>query len=84
QLKEIKEVLGLQDFSDPSSEAGTIKASLRNLFLKKGNTEIKKLIRDCNTDFENLIDLITRCFAKDPERRITAKEALEHPFIKGL
>ncbi|MBT3393844.1 MAG: hypothetical protein HN411_01870 [Waddliaceae bacterium] len=84
QLKEIKEVLGLQDFSDPSSEAGTIKASLRNLFSKKGNTEIKKLIRECNTDVENLIDLITRCFATDPERRITAKEALEHPFIKGL
>ena len=30
----------------------------------------------------NLVDLLERMMALDPEKRITAKEALRHPFIK--
>ena len=36
-------------------------------------------------DVAALADLLERMFALDPERRITAKEALRHPFIaRGL
>ena len=31
-----------------------------------------------------LADLLERMFALDPERRITPRDALRHPFIKGL
>lgn len=30
-----------------------------------------------------LIDLLDKCLALDPARRITPKEALVHPFIRG-
>lgn len=31
----------------------------------------------------NLLDLIKRCLHEDPSKRITAYEALQHPFITG-
>ncbi|KAG5438516.1 hypothetical protein PCANB_002620 [Pneumocystis canis] len=32
---------------------------------------------------KNFIDLLERCLDLDPERRLTAHEALKHPFIRG-
>lgn len=29
------------------------------------------------------IDLLDKCLTLDPQRRITPKEALVHPFIRG-
>lgn len=29
------------------------------------------------------IDLLDRCLALDPGRRITPKDALNHPFLRG-
>ncbi len=31
----------------------------------------------------SFIDLLDKCLALDPSRRITAREALAHPFIRG-
>jgi serine/threonine protein kinase len=31
----------------------------------------------------SFIDLLDKCMALDPARRITPKEALIHPFIRG-
>lgn len=31
----------------------------------------------------SFIDLLDRCLALDPSRRLTPKEALVHPFIRG-
>jgi serine/threonine-protein kinase PRP4 len=31
----------------------------------------------------SFIDLLDKCLALDPARRITPKEALIHPFIRG-
>lgn len=35
-------------------------------------------------DKNNLIDLLYKMFQFIPERRITASEALKHPFFKGI
>ncbi|KAL4427508.1 hypothetical protein ABPG74_015211 [Tetrahymena malaccensis] len=35
-------------------------------------------------DIDNLMDLITKCLQYLPENRISADEALQHPFFKGL
>lgn len=35
-------------------------------------------------DLENLMDLLTKMFQYLPERRITAKEALNHPFFREV
>lgn len=35
-------------------------------------------------DIDNLMDLITKCLQYLPENRISAEEALSHPFFKGL
>jgi serine/threonine-protein kinase PRP4 len=31
----------------------------------------------------SFIDLLDKCLALDPARRVTPKEALIHPFIRG-
>ena len=35
-------------------------------------------------DLENLMDLLARMFQYLPDRRITAAEALQHPFFKDV
>jgi len=42
----------------------------------KMNDEEKKLII-------SFTDLLDKCLALDPMRRITPREALAHPFIRG-
>jgi serine/threonine-protein kinase PRP4 len=34
-------------------------------------------------DLSSFIDLLDKCLLLDPTRRITPKEALLHPFIRG-
>ena len=35
-------------------------------------------------DYDNLMDLLSKMFAYVPDDRITAEEALEHPFFKDV
>ena len=35
-------------------------------------------------DFDNLMDLLLKMFAYIPSKRITAAEALKHPFFKDI
>lgn len=42
-----------------------------------------KLKDDENKMLLSFIDLLDKCMALDPARRITPKEALVHPFIRG-
>lgn len=56
----------------------TPKEDLRTRILKKvsgENENMKQLL--------SFIDLLDRCLMLDPARRITPKEALTHPFIRG-
>lgn len=49
---------------------------LRSRLLSNMSNEDPKLMK-------NFIDLLERCLDLDPERRLTAYEALKHPFIRG-
>ena len=42
-----------------------------------------KLKDDENKLLMSFIDLLDKCLSLDPARRITAREALVHPFIRG-
>ncbi len=33
---------------------------------------------------EDGVDLITKCLKFDPEQRLSAKDAMEHPFFEGM
>ena len=59
--------------------------------LKEGEFHYYRAIRDCDVCFESeawkekseeLKDLISRLLVKDPSRRLSAKEILEHDWIK--
>ncbi|KTW28862.1 hypothetical protein T552_01491 [Pneumocystis carinii B80] len=49
---------------------------LRSRLLSNMSNEDPKLMK-------NFIDLLERCLDLDPEKRLTAYEALKHPFIRG-
>ncbi len=49
-------------------------------FKKANLKELFKMVSD-RTEF---LDLLLKMFNYLPEKRITAKEALAHPFFKGL
>ena len=42
-----------------------------------------KLKDDENKMLVSFIDLLDKCLALDPARRITPREALAHPFVRG-
>lgn len=47
--------------------------------------EYRQDIIPSNTTFsKNFLDLLTKIFVYDPARRITAKEALNHPWLKEM
>ena len=50
------------------------------LFISKRIDEISKKFQDKN-DSELIKDLITRLLETDPTERISAKDALNHPWI---
>lgn len=35
-------------------------------------------------DIDNFMDLLTKCLAYLPEDRLSAEEALAHPYFKGM
>lgn len=43
---------------------------------------LKEIIPSHNEFLANFLDLLLRIFVYDPKRRITAKEALKHPWFK--
>ncbi|KZT19178.1 kinase-like protein [Neolentinus lepideus HHB14362 ss-1] len=47
------------------------------------STSAAKLKDDENRLLTSFVDLLDRCLMLDPARRITPKEALVHPFIRG-
>lgn len=55
------------------------------LFASRGFTNsLQQIIPPTTTFFTNFLDLLQRIFIYDPEKRITAKEALDHPFFHEL
>jgi serine/threonine-protein kinase PRP4 len=42
-----------------------------------------KLQDDEMKSITSFVDLLDRCLALDPSRRITPRDALNHPFIRG-
>lgn len=65
---------------------------VRNVHVSKANRDLRtRLLPHASvkmTDDENklilaFIDLLDKCLALDPGRRITPREALNHPFIRG-
>ena len=42
-----------------------------------------KLTEDEMKTLGHFVDLLDKCLALDPARRITPKEALMHPFVRG-
>jgi serine/threonine-protein kinase PRP4 len=53
---------------------------LRARLMPPASAQIKEDERKLLAAF---VDLLDRCLALDPARRITPKEALVHPFIRG-
>ncbi|KOS19216.1 Dual specificity protein kinase lkh1 [Escovopsis weberi] len=45
---------------------------------------LNEIIPPSNTFFRNFLDLLRKIFVYDPAQRITAKQALEHPWFKEL
>lgn len=43
---------------------------------------VQEIIPSNNTFFRNFLDLLRKIFIYDPAHRITAKEALNHPWFK--
>ncbi|KAG5637187.1 hypothetical protein H0H81_005444 [Sphagnurus paluster] len=53
---------------------------LRARLMPPGSAKLKD---DENKMLTSFIDLLDRCLALDPARRITPREALAHPFVRG-
>jgi dual-specificity kinase len=45
---------------------------------------LQQIIPGNNTFLKNFVDLLKRIFVYDPAHRITAKQALQHPWLKEL
>jgi len=80
QLKKIFKVMGTPSIEKwpgladlPEWKAGTFE-----VFPEEG---VPKLVPKLDADGLNLLD---RMLQYDPAKRITAKEAIEHPYFKGL
>ncbi len=56
----------------------------RNLRSLSYLTKLQEII-NANTPFHrNFLDLLRKIFVYDPNQRITAKQALQHPFFKEV
>ena len=53
-------------------------------FPKFENKIDPKYFKDHIKDYKNLYDLLKKMWNYIPEKRITAKEALEHPFFNEV
>ncbi len=60
----------------------------RKLFKGKDQKEVIQLNRNCELNFQHVekidvcaADLLKLLLKKDPARRVSAEEALQHPFI---
>jgi serine/threonine-protein kinase PRP4 len=65
---------------------------IRNVHISKSSRDLRtrlmppasaKLKDDESKMITSFIDLLDKCLALDPARRIQPKEALNHPFIRG-
>ena len=55
----------------------------RDLRTRLVTTSSAQLKEDERKMLLSFVDLLDKCLALDPARRITPKEALAHPFIRG-
>lgn len=65
---------------------------IRNVHISKASRDLRtrlmppasaKLKDDESKMISSFIDLLDKCLALDPARRIQPREALNHPFIRG-
>ena len=76
-------------FDDMDSSSGTV-TKKRVTLPGKAIRPVSSYFSEDSTDFDpqdrqilvNLIDLMERCLELDPERRISPKSALGHPFLR--
>ena len=71
--KKIKDVVRKVHISKPTRD-------LRARLMPPSSAQMKDDERKLLTSF---VDLLDRCLALDPARRIMPKEALVHPFLRG-
>lgn len=71
--KKIKDVVRKVHISKPTRD-------LRARLIPPSSAQMKDDERKLLTSF---VDLLDRCLALDPARRIMPKEALVHPFLRG-
>jgi serine/threonine-protein kinase PRP4 len=56
---------------------------LRSRLLPRSKEDANDVAAGEEKDLSSFIDLLDKCLLLDPTRRITPKEALLHPFIRG-
>ena len=71
--RELQDVVRTVHISKPSKD-------LRTRLVTSSSDQLKEDERKLLLSF---VDLLDKCLALDPARRITPKEALAHPFIRG-
>ena len=74
-------MFGVPDFENITTFDSEIKTGLKKLSSKysKHPKDLKKIFPDAS---EQALDLLKKFFIFDPKKRITAKEALAHPYLE--
>ncbi|KAH0795348.1 CMGC family protein kinase [Histomonas meleagridis] len=83
----IVECLGSKDFEDYLSKYGIpCPSQVADKVKNKPKKQWTEFINETNKEFATpeALDLIDKCIRYDHQERITAKEALEHPFFKNV
>jgi dual-specificity kinase len=59
-----------------------VRSYLRGLMTRANRWQ--QIIPGNNTFLKNFVDLLKKIFVYDPAHRITAKQALQHPWLKEM
>ena len=72
-VKLVKDIIRKVHIAKPTRD-------LRARLMPSASVQMKEDERKLLTSF---VDLLDKCLSLDPARRLTPKEALTHPFIRG-